>query len=269
MRRAAPRLLALPFPKIVQLAITAGTMHRALSRPPLPILPESFGGAFAARRRGSEPATAEYEPIPLAEERPWICHDGTSSVVRRQPHWHAGSDVAFLGGLIRHVLEPERWNTEPFFREFVTHYTNAPTIIGDGFQDTEDLAGVFSGLMQYTASVKEWSLDGFVGQDDPKSRGGAGRQALATRRVTVRPAGALAARPAPAARQDPAAPPVGLPDRPAALQPLHPRDISTCAGARAPTRRCDRGASPAHRSARARGRRPGAGRLEIGATIFR
>ncbi len=81
----------------------------------------------------------------------------------------AGSDVAFLGGLIRHVLESERWNTEPFFREFVTHYTNAPTIIGDGFQDTEDLAGVFSGLMQYTPGVKEWSLDGFVGQYDPKT----------------------------------------------------------------------------------------------------
>jgi formate dehydrogenase major subunit len=81
----------------------------------------------------------------------------------------AGSDVAFLGGLIRHVLESERWNTEPFFREFVANYTNAATIIGDEFQDTEDLAGVFSGLMQYTPGVKEWSLDGFVGQYDPKT----------------------------------------------------------------------------------------------------
>src|SRR5258708_12365595 len=79
----------------------------------------------------------------------------------------AGSDVAFLGGLINHVLQSERWNTDPFFKEFVVNYTNAATIIGDEFQDTEDLAGVFSGLMQYTPGIKEWPLDGFVGQYAP------------------------------------------------------------------------------------------------------
>ena len=31
----------------------------------------------------------------------------------------AGSDIAFLGGLINHVLKSERWNTDPFFREYV------------------------------------------------------------------------------------------------------------------------------------------------------
>src|SRR5216684_6083289 len=58
----------------------------------------------------------------------------------------AGTDIAFLGGVINHVLQSERWNTDPFFKEFVVNYTNAPTIIRDEFQDTEDLAGVFSGL---------------------------------------------------------------------------------------------------------------------------
>ena len=42
----------------------------------------------------------------------------------------SGSDVAFLGGLINYVLQSERWNTAPFFKEFVVNYTNAPTIIG-------------------------------------------------------------------------------------------------------------------------------------------
>src|SRR4029450_4998757 len=50
----------------------------------------------------------------------------------------AGPAVAFLGGLIRYVLESKRWNTDPFFREFVVHYTNAATMVGDAFQDTED-----------------------------------------------------------------------------------------------------------------------------------
>jgi formate dehydrogenase major subunit len=51
-----------------------------------------------------------------------------------------GADIAFLGGLINYVLSNDKW-----FREYVLAYTNAATIIGEDFQDTEDLAGVFSG----------------------------------------------------------------------------------------------------------------------------
>jgi formate dehydrogenase major subunit len=53
----------------------------------------------------------------------------------------AGTDIAFLGGLIRHVLE-----TESYFKEYVLHYTNASTLIREDFRDTEDLGGVFSGF---------------------------------------------------------------------------------------------------------------------------
>src|SRR5205085_4429727 len=52
-----------------------------------------------------------------------------------------GSDVAFLGGLIRHVLENER-----FFREYVVAYTNASAILGEEYQDAEELDGLFSGF---------------------------------------------------------------------------------------------------------------------------
>src|SRR6476646_1879311 len=51
-----------------------------------------------------------------------------------------GTDIAFLGGLINYVLTHDKW-----FREYVLAYTNAATIVGEDFQDTEDLAGVFSG----------------------------------------------------------------------------------------------------------------------------
>jgi formate dehydrogenase major subunit len=93
----------------------------------------------------------------------------TSAVADIHAPIRAGSDVAFLGGLIRYVLESERWNTDPFFREFVVNYTNAATIVGEPFKDTEDLDGVFSGLMEYTPGIKEWPLDGFVGQYDAQS----------------------------------------------------------------------------------------------------
>jgi formate dehydrogenase major subunit len=52
----------------------------------------------------------------------------------------AGSDIAFLGGVINYIFENERW-----FDEYVKRYTNAATIIREEFQDTEDLGGLFSG----------------------------------------------------------------------------------------------------------------------------
>ena len=51
----------------------------------------------------------------------------------------AGSDLIFLGALIRYTLENERW-----FREYVVRYTNAAVIVRDDFRDTEELDGVFS-----------------------------------------------------------------------------------------------------------------------------
>src|SRR5436309_8026603 len=93
----------------------------------------------------------------------------TSAVADIHAPIRAGSDVAFLGGLIHYVLESERWKTDPFFREFVANYTNAATIIGDDFKDTEDAEGVFSGLMQYAPGIKEWPLDGLVGQYDTRT----------------------------------------------------------------------------------------------------
>jgi formate dehydrogenase major subunit len=95
----------------------------------------------------------------------------------------AGSDIAFLGGLIRYVLHDERWNTDPFFREYLVHYTNAATIVGPEFKDTEDLDGAFSGLLDYKGNHAGWGLDGFVGEYDTASWGyaqhGAGPAAVA------------------------------------------------------------------------------------------
>lgn len=59
----------------------------------------------------------------------------------------AGTDVAFLGGVIRHVIE-----TESYFKEYVVSYTNAATIVCDAFRDTEDLDGLFSGFDSATGS---------------------------------------------------------------------------------------------------------------------
>jgi formate dehydrogenase major subunit len=59
----------------------------------------------------------------------------------------AGSDIAFLGGLIRHILEHDLW-----FKEYALHYTNLTTIISDDFKDTSELDGLFSGWNEETRS---------------------------------------------------------------------------------------------------------------------
>jgi formate dehydrogenase major subunit len=106
----------------------------------------------------------------------------------------AGTDIAFLGGLINHIINSERWNTEPFFKEYVTTYTNAATIISPDFRDTEDEApdkpqGVFSGLGPYTEPP--WGLNGFIAQYNPASwqydRTPAGGQAGQTSQAEVPP----------------------------------------------------------------------------------
>src|SRR5205085_1790164 len=65
----------------------------------------------------------------------------TSAVADLHVPIRAGSDIAFLGGIVNYILENGRE-----FRDYVAAYTNAATIISDDFQDTEDLDGVFSGF---------------------------------------------------------------------------------------------------------------------------
>ena len=93
----------------------------------------------------------------------------TSAVADIYAPVRAGSDIIFLGGIINYVLNSEKWNKDPFFKTWVVNYTNAATIIGEDFKDTEDLNGVFSGLVQYKGGIAEWPFNGFVGQYDGAS----------------------------------------------------------------------------------------------------
>ncbi len=71
----------------------------------------------------------------------------TSALADQHIPLRAGSDIAFLGGLIHYVLENER-----YFRDYVRSYTNAATLIDERFVDTEDLDGFFSGWDPETRS---------------------------------------------------------------------------------------------------------------------
>ena len=69
----------------------------------------------------------------------------------------AGSDIAFLGGLIRYVLD-----TDSYFKEYVLNYTNAATLVNEDFKGPEDLGGFFSGWDPETKTYdpNAWSYEG-------------------------------------------------------------------------------------------------------------
>jgi formate dehydrogenase major subunit len=64
----------------------------------------------------------------------------TSAMATMHVPIRPGTDIAFLGGVIRYILENDR-----AFTEYVVNYTNAPVILRNEFLDTEDLDGFFSG----------------------------------------------------------------------------------------------------------------------------
>ncbi len=64
----------------------------------------------------------------------------TSAVADIHVSIRAGSDIAFLGGIIHHILE-----NNLYFKEYVVNYTNAPAILNEEYQDAEDNDGFFGG----------------------------------------------------------------------------------------------------------------------------
>lgn len=84
----------------------------------------------------------------------------TSAVADLYVPIRAGTDIAFLGGIIHYILENER-----YFREYVVHYTNASALLREDFQDTEELDGLFSGYDSETGkySPHTWQYEGMDG----------------------------------------------------------------------------------------------------------
>jgi len=90
--------------------------------------PVGFQWVMKARERGAE--VIHVDPR----------YTRTSAMATRHVGIRAGSDIAFLGGIVNYILTNERW-----FDEYVKRYTNAPVIVSEEFSDTEDNDGFFSG----------------------------------------------------------------------------------------------------------------------------
>ena len=71
----------------------------------------------------------------------------------------AGSDIAFLGGLTRHVIE-----NNLFFREYVVHCTNASCILREEFR----LIGNIIGGSSIVAAIAH---AGYIGSGEGEGQG--------------------------------------------------------------------------------------------------
>src|SRR3954452_10659619 len=89
--------------------------------------PVAFQWVMEAKRRGA--TVVHIDPH----------YSRTSALADMFVPLRAGTDIAFLGAIINHVL-----TTESDFREYVLAYTNAPTIVGAEFADAGP-DGIFSG----------------------------------------------------------------------------------------------------------------------------
>src|SRR5437870_194277 len=111
--------------------------------------PVAFRWVMKAKTRSPDPCT-------LIHADPRFTR--TSAMANIYAPVRAGSDIVFLGALIRHVIQhydsmlakpaAERDARDKFFHDYLVHYTNAPTLITEDFRDTEEGDGIFAGFQQ-------------------------------------------------------------------------------------------------------------------------
>ncbi len=119
----------------------------------------------------------------------------TSALADQHVPLRAGTDIAFLGGVINYIL-----SNELDFREYVTAYTNASFLVDERFADTEDLDGSVLRLRRRDRVLRP--VDLALRVDRPRV-GGADAAGAAPRRIST----------APAARRSRAVPATSLPTR--------------------------------------------------------
>src|SRR5215467_4020021 len=92
----------------------------------------------------------------------------TSSVADLFCQIRAGTDIAFLGGMIRYAIENNR-----LAHDYLVNYTNAAFIVKDGFE-LPDENGVFSGFAPTTKTYNRstWNYSGTGGTAHPDSATG-------------------------------------------------------------------------------------------------
>ena len=102
--------------------------------------PAAFGHITIAKERGAK----------LISVDPRFTR--TSSKADIYAPLRSGTDIAFVGGMIKYVLDDIEANPANYNIIYITEYTNASFLINPGFKGPADLEGLFSG---YNGSLNE------------------------------------------------------------------------------------------------------------------
>jgi formate dehydrogenase major subunit len=109
------------------------------------------------------------EAHPVGFRHPMIAREKGTKLIHVDPRFtrtsamcdiyapiRAGTDIAFLGGLINYVIENEQ-----YFEEYVVNYTNAATLITEEFEDVDE-TGLFTGWDEETQAYdpQSWRYEG-------------------------------------------------------------------------------------------------------------
>ena len=76
----------------------------------------------------------------------------TSSKADLYAPLRSGTDIAFIGGMIKYVLDDIERNPDNYNMTYITEYTNASYLIDPGYKGPAELEGLFSG---YAGSLNE------------------------------------------------------------------------------------------------------------------
>jgi formate dehydrogenase major subunit len=151
--------------------------------------PVAFRWVMEAKTRPGNPATIIHTDPRFTR---------TSAMANIYAPLRAGSDIVFLGSIIKFILDKhapifdkvkkgEKLTAkEQFYHDYLTRYTNAPSLITEEFKDTEadDHAGLFSGLKSENGKssydVKKWRYQTEPGKnpaaaDDSTGKPGQGK----------------------------------------------------------------------------------------------
>ena len=87
----------------------------------------------------------------------------TSSKADIYAKMRSGTDIAFIGGMIKYVLDDIELSPQNYNMTYITEYTNAAFLINPAFQGPADLDGLFSGYdeanRKYDKSTWQYQLD--------------------------------------------------------------------------------------------------------------
>jgi len=102
--------------------------------------PASFGHIMDARDKGAK----------LISVDPRFTR--TSARADIYAPMRSGTDIAFIGGMVKYVLDDIDQNPRNYNLTYITEYTNAAYLINPNFKDTSELEGLFSG---YAGDIDE------------------------------------------------------------------------------------------------------------------